>query len=142
MRAKQDGFTLLEALVAMVLLASVGMALLSWVNQLLFSLQRVETAQQRQDIIANALPFVRSLNFTQEPEGEVDLGLYQIRWQSALLEGPKNNVTQHGIQGNYEMTLYDVAVEVMQDDAVAATFSLRRLGWRQVKFTDDEGVNL
>ena len=62
MNCKHQGFTLLEAVVALVLIATAGMALLDWVNNNLMNLNRVQTLQQRNEAIRSALVFMESVN--------------------------------------------------------------------------------
>ena len=68
----QRGFSLLEAIVALALLASVGMALLSWLNGSLISLRRVQEVAAVQAAARDASnPALRqALNLLGPPGGD------------------------------------------------------------------------
>jgi len=136
---KQQGFTLLEVIVALVLIASTGMALLSWINTNLISLQRVQASQERQDAVRNALAWLDTLNPEKQPSGEASVGIYQIIWTSSPLETPIRGLNKWGSQGFYNVGLYQTEVEVQHDSTLLAKFSVRLVGYQQVKFvnTDD-----
>jgi len=134
----QRGFTLLEAIVALVLLASTGIALLSWINTNLMSLQRVQQAQQRQQAIQNALVFMETINPLEKPQGKETIGIYQIDWNATAIELPKDGVTSIGGISLFQVGLYETEVKVMVKKDLLAQFTLRQTGYKQVRqFKDD-----
>ncbi|MDM8558491.1 prepilin-type N-terminal cleavage/methylation domain-containing protein [Candidatus Parabeggiatoa sp. HSG14] len=135
---KQKGFTLLEAIVALVLVATVGIALLDWVNTNLISLQRVQAAQQRNDAIRNVLAFMDTVNPLEKPQGEETIGIYKISWNATAIELPKDGVSTTGGMSIFQIGLYDTKIEVHVNDVLTARFTLRQVGFEQVlKFEDD-----
>jgi general secretion pathway protein I len=131
--AAQRGFTLLEAIVALVLITTVGMALLSWMNTTLISAQRVQAAAQRDDAIRAGLAFINTVNPLADPRGEETLGSYRIRWRSSALDGPKDGTDVAGNLSYYQVGLYLMQVEMWQDQASLAQFDVRQIGWKQVR---------
>ena len=120
----QRGFTLLEAIVALVLIASTGMALLNWISTNLITLQHVQAAQQRNDATRNAVAFIETVNPIEQPSGENTIGIYKITWEAKEVE----------LQGNtimYQVGLYDMNVIVSSDKTLIAKFTVRQIGFKQ-----------
>ncbi|MEM7017407.1 MAG: type II secretion system protein, partial [Pseudomonadota bacterium] len=114
MKQKQSGFSLLEAIVALVIVATVGASLLSWINTNLISLNRVQAAQQRNTAIQNALAYIDTVNLTAAPQGNETLGIYTFQWQSTLVEPARTGTDNMGGPGIYELSLYNVVVVVLE----------------------------
>ena len=131
---KAQGFSLLEVIVALVLITSTGMALFSWMNTNTMSLQRVQFVQQRNIATRNALMYINTINPLQTPQGSTTLGSYIVNWNSKPLESPKDGMAHTGGQGFYQVGLYEVAVEVQDlDKQVLANFTVREVGYQQVR---------
>ncbi|OUD14311.1 prepilin-type N-terminal cleavage/methylation domain-containing protein [Thioflexithrix psekupsensis] len=129
----QRGFTLLEALVALVLIATVGMALLSWLNSSLDSLSRMEHAQRRIEATRNALAFIDTLNPMQNPQGEAEIGVYTFRWQANLVKPEQDGVNHLGAQSLYKLGLYQVTIDIFQFNQLITQLSLTQVGYEQVR---------
>lgn len=131
---KYSGFSLLEAIVALVLISSTGLALFSWMNTNTLSLQRVQSVQQRNIATRNALMYINTINPLQTPQGSTILGSYVVNWTSRVLEAPKDGVNNMGAPGFYQVGLYDVQVEVTDlEKQVLAKFNVRQVGYLQVR---------
>src|SRR3974377_946954 len=68
-RVQQRGFTLLEAVVALVLIGTTGMALMAWINTGLETVARVQDASARGEALRNALEQMQTVNPLLEPNG-------------------------------------------------------------------------
>ena len=100
------GFTLLEAIVALAIMALAGGAILAWVNTLLISLSRIEANEHRNYAIEQSIAVLESVNPMESPTGEQRFGDYQMLWNAKLLEPPKEAVNRFGIQGLFQVGLY------------------------------------
>ncbi|MDQ2702911.1 MAG: prepilin-type N-terminal cleavage/methylation domain-containing protein [Pseudomonadota bacterium] len=130
---RSRGFSLLEAIVAMAILAAAGMALFAAMAQ---SLQMVQRAQQARDVDAalrNALAWSESINPMEQPAGEQALGDWILRWDSAPLEPPRDGTTGYLALGLYQVGLYRMELELWHDGALQREATLHRAGWRQVR---------
>lgn len=129
----QRGFTLLEAIVALVLMASTGIALLNWINTNLITLSRVQQVQQRHEAIRNALAFMETINPSEKPTGEEVVGVYQFRWQARPVESPKEGRTPLGSISLFQVALYDTEIEIHLENNLLTRFTLRQIGFQQVR---------
>jgi general secretion pathway protein I len=129
---KQRGFTLLETIVALVLISSVGMALLSWVHNNLMNLQQIRNSNLR-----NTLSFMDTVNPSLLPSGEHQLGMFLIRWQANLVDGPKDGVNMEGRIGYFQLALYNTHITIISEEQTLAQFSLRQTGYQQVRTPED-----
>lgn len=130
------GFTLLEAIVSLVLLATTGLALLAWVNNHANNLGRLDAVLTREAARENALAWGSLLNPMQQPQGEHQLGEYRFTWTSTPLQPPRDGRTTDGGLGNFQVGLYRVLVEVHHGSNSLASVTLRQPGYRQVRFPD------
>jgi general secretion pathway protein I len=134
---KQRGFTLLETIIALVLISSVGMALLSWVHSNIMNLQQVRNANERNQAIRNTLSFMDTINPSLLPTGEHQLGMFLIRWQANLIDGPKDGVNMEGRIGYFQLALFDNQITILKDEQILTQFSLRQAGYQQVRSPED-----
>jgi general secretion pathway protein I len=130
---RQQGFSLLEAIVAMVLVATTGMALFAWINTNLISLGRAHAVTERAEAITNALAYMEHVNPAEQPEGRVTLGQLELEWQSKIIEPLKDGANHPMGLSDYQVGLYDMQVELQQEQKQLATFVLRQVGYRQVR---------
>lgn len=133
-RGKHRGFSLLEAMVALVVLSSAGMVLFSWINASIVSLRRVEDANVRSAATINALEFMQSVNPMLRPQGSMDLGAYELRWQSRELTTPLDGADYPRGIGPFQIALYDTTVSLHQHGgAYWFEFNLQQVGHRRVR---------
>ena len=135
-RSRQRGFTLLEAIVALVLIASAGIALYGWINANLISLSRVQAIRQRDAAIRNALAFMDTVNPMQTPQGKQVIGPYSLEWVAALLKPAVDGVGRTGGQSLFQVGLYETQVKVTDQNATSFEFSIRQVGYVQVRQLD------
>lgn len=130
---KTSGFTLLEAMVALVLITTTGLALLNWINTQLMTFEHIQQAHQRQVAIRNVLAFMATINPYERPKGEEILGNYTCHWQTQAVKLPKNGVSPTGELSVFEIGLYDTQVQVDLAATPIAQFTLRQVGFKQVR---------
>lgn len=130
---RQRGFTLLEAIVAMVIVASAGTALFSWLNTNLNTVYRIQQVQERDMAIRLGLEWMETINPSLEPHGSVDFEGYRIHWQGEPVEPPRDGAGLRGGQSLFQIALYQMLVRVEPPGQAAVEFTLRRTGYEQVR---------
>ena len=130
---RENGFSLLEAIVALVLLSSAGMAIFALVNTHLVSLGRIQQNAQNNHAIQITLEWVQQINPMETPEGESDLNGLHLQWHAKLIEPVKDSVKYPRGIGLYQVGLFDTDVSLFQDKIRLVQFTLRQVGYRKVR---------
>lgn len=126
------GFSLLEAIVAIVLISSSGIALYSWINSSLMSVNRARDVMDEQQIVRETLPYIQTINPMLSVNGNKRLGKYEISWNSTLLEPPRDGVDFPDGLSIYQVGLYDLHVTVKRED-LTITYQVRQVGYQKVR---------
>ena len=135
MRRAQTGFTLLEAIVALVVFTMGALALYGWLSTNIITLDRIRARQQMELTMHSALDLIRRTNPMDTPVGDRQAGKLKGSWVSAMLEQAKPNVVQSGRPGIFVVGLYEVSVRVSRNGQLLQTFQVRQVGWKQVMAT-------
>jgi len=133
-QTRQTGFTLLEAIVALVLISSAGLALFSWINGNIMALNRIHDVNARSEAAANILEYMDRVNPMLTPEGEAPLGAYSIKWRAQATSNITEGVGYPRGQSLYQMALYSTAVSVRQaSDKIWFELKLQQIGYKRVR---------
>ena len=134
----QQGFSLLEAIVALVLIATTGIALFDWINTNLISLHHIQQAQQRHEATRNALAFMETVNPQANPQDEKIIGIYKLSWKARELKPLKDGKSILGRRSLFKVGLYKTEVTVAVNNTLLSRFTLRQIGFEQVRKLDNE----
>lgn len=105
--AAQQGFSLLEAIVALVILAGSCMALFAWMNSSLTQLQRAELYVDAGPAIASASQYLKTVDLAQRPQGVFVSSGVEVRWQAVPIEAEVSRSAAYG-GSNFILSLYQV----------------------------------
>ena len=109
--ALSAGFGLLEAIVALALLAGTGVALFAWINQNLQAASRIRLHEQESRLLLSAQTLVGTVNPLQTPIGRLEVGGVSVAWESELVEPARDNATfSEGLGGPWRLGLYRLQV--------------------------------
>lgn len=133
LRSKQSGFSLLEAIVALVVFASVASALYAWLGVNLNALARVEAAREAREATQVGLAWLDIINPMAAPSGESNLGPYQLEWTSQILAQRTDAIGSAGEQSLYQVALFEVQLEIRGPMEEPVVLRVRRAGWEQVR---------
>lgn len=136
-RGTVAGFTLLEAIVALVVFTMGALALYGWLSTNTITLMRIRDRQQVEQALLSSLDLIRRSNPMKTPSGRREVGDLVVSWSSTPLEPPRPNVDQSGSPAIYMVGLYEVDVRVLRDQRELQTFRVRQVGWDQVRAVDD-----
>lgn len=139
-RLAQQGFSLLEAIVALTVMATCLLALYGWLFTSTFSLNRArDSALALQDARA-AMALVETVNPMAQPNGSREISSLQVRWKARPLTDRRIGMSRAGTPTQFDFRLYEMNVEVLRNNAVVTAFNVRRTGWEAARpiFPDDE----
>jgi general secretion pathway protein I len=133
--ARQRGFSLIEAVVALTLIATLGATLFAWVANSLSALARVEQAAAEDAARLNVLAYMHTVNPMQRPQGSADFGDLRIEWRTRALQPPQDQIGQSGGVGLYQVGLYETRVTATRpgESATWLDMTLQQAGWRKVR---------
>lgn len=131
---KQLGFTLIEAIVALVLIGTTGMALFGWINTNITTLNRVQETNAENAATINVLEYMNSINPMISPEGQANLGAYRLSWNAETVMEPRDGAGYpYGIS-LYQLGLYQTKITVQKPDGQFwFAFTLQQVGYKKVR---------
>lgn len=131
---RQNGFTLLEAVVAMVLISGAGAALFSWINTELDSVARLQQSNARAEAMVNVLELMHTVNPMLTPEGTVSFAAYRLTWTAREVTPMQDGLSYPRGISLYQLALYDTLVRVINPDGTPwFDFTLRQVGYKKVR---------
>ncbi len=126
----EDGFTLLETLVALVILSGVLLVFYNFLSTSLSGAGRVESASIAYDHQMNALELATMLNPMDKPTGAIDLGAYRISWTSQPVGGVQQSSGYPAGRGIFRVALYHVTFS-FPGDLETPPVEITRLGYHR-----------
>jgi general secretion pathway protein I len=127
------GFSLLEAIVALVIVTTTLTALFTWINTDLISLRRAEAVVASTVVMEEVQRQLRVENLGDASSGSFAAGDYTVTWRAAPVESTVPGRRSRGAIGLYDHTLYDVDVVIEGDGGVLRDFSIRQHRFRKVR---------
>jgi general secretion pathway protein I len=125
-----EGFTLIETIVALVILSTAVVVFYNFLSSQLNGAGRVEAAANAYDRRTNALELASAINPMATPQGTFDLGTYRILWTSQLLGDVHRSSRYPAGQGIFEVALYRMTF-TFPGDGDTAPISVTRIGYRR-----------
>jgi len=130
------GFGLLEAIVALTLLAGTGMVLFAWIHQSQDSLQRLRRTEQRARLQIEAVELLQAVNPAEKERGQLDQAGLHLQWTAELVEAPRGNASFAPPNvGPWLLGLYRVKVHAQssQDASLAVDFEQLLVGRQRLR---------
>ena len=109
------GFTLIETLVALVILAAALLAFCAFLASALNGAAGVERAGTIYDFRQNALALASVLNPMATPEGSFDLGGYRIHWRAERIGAEVQSGGFPSGKGPFKIALYRVHLDFPEE---------------------------
>lgn len=132
----ERGFTLIEVVVALLILATSGLMLFAWINQNLETASRLRDAQARAQLQIEGVAWLGLVNPMAEPQGERQQGDLNLNWTSTPVEAPRNEFDfGGGLFPRWEIGLYRVQATLRRGDSgLSVQWSQVIAGWRPANF--------
>ena len=130
---RQSGFSLLEAIVALSIMATTLLALYSWLSVNTMALNRTRSVANSLQDARSALAVVETINPMDQPRGERILPPLEIRWTARPISDRRTGMSRSGTPTQFDLMLYDVDVEVFRDRNLSREFTVRKAGWKAAR---------
>jgi len=137
------GFTLVEALVALVILAACLIGFYQFLATALDGAAAAERAATAYDHRQSALALAAAVNPMETPEGSFDLGAYRIRWRSQRLGTVRQSNAFPVGKGEFAIALYRIVFDFPGENGLPE-IEVTKLGYHRSAprgQTSGEGVN-
>jgi type II secretory pathway component PulJ len=133
----REGFSLIEALVALAVASMALIAIFALQQQLAQGQLRHQRALELVRLQRNALALTDELNPTLQPAGELVMaGGQRLRWTSRPLTAPRTqlDIGANAGEGRYELRLYRVEAQILDPRGrYLGSLGFDRLGWRPLR---------
>jgi len=133
LNTRQSGFSLLESIVALVILSMVVGALFAWQHVSYVTLDRARAHAERNEMVRSALAIMDHVNMLKQPEGERTAGSLAVKWSSKPVAPRRQGRTFSGHLSLFDLQLFTVRVMVLQRGRTVAQFRYRKLGYVQAR---------
>ena len=125
---RQAGFGLLEAIVALALLAGAGLALFAWIQQNLQAASRLQTHEIEARLLLSAQALVSTVNPMLQPAGTLEMPGLRLQWTAEPMEPVRRNLSATaGVPGAFALGLYRMDVRALD---VVSKVELRFEQWQ------------
>lgn len=128
-RHNEAGFSVLEAMIAMAILAAGFLPLLAVQVKFGDTVEKLETVDTRMKAYETAVRLVKAENFNQMPSGSFISSDFQIFWEASPIIKDKHVRTISGQPGAFTVSLYDVKLRIGYASGHSENIQLRGLGW-------------
>ena len=127
------GFTLLETMVALAILAGVAMAFYGLFNTNLAALARSHDVSRQALTVRAAVEHLASINPHEDGDGSISLHGLDISWTSRLLHPVRQSQTATGGRGYHEVGLYEIELAVSDAGRSLGAWRIRAVGYEKVR---------
>ena len=124
-RSPPAGFTLLEAVVALAIFAAGAMALYGLYGANLIGMSRARDVAGQLPIVEQAVERLALIDPRQQAEGAFAVGAAEVSWTAALVEPPRQSQSGSGYVGAFEIGLYQVDFDIVEDERVLGSWQVR-----------------
>jgi general secretion pathway protein I len=125
-----SGFTLIETIVALVILSAVTIVFYNFLSTSLNGARRVEQTAIAYDHHMNALELATAVNPMAMPAGTMKVGTYRIHWTSRLLGDIRQSSKYPAGRGVFKIALYRMTFD-FPDSVDIAPIEVTRMGYHR-----------
>tara|TARA_A100001011_G_scaffold392910_1_gene481536 strand:+ start:885 stop:1301 length:417 start_codon:yes stop_codon:yes gene_type:complete len=128
-RSKEKGFTLIEAIVALVILSGAMLVTFAWTDNVLRQTEKIVHRVDAHKILKNFLADLDSIDEIEVGEKFTQNENYSLMWKTELVdEAP--GVLSNGVKSNFDLSLFSVYIEIRRGGEMIAIYNTRKTGFR------------
>ena len=126
---QQLGFSLLEAIVALTIMATSLLALYAWLSTNTLALSRVQESAAALSDARAAMAIMDTVNPMSQPDGTRQLPPLEVHWTSSPLTDRRLGMSPTGGITQFDFRLYELTIEVRRNNQIVRDFKMRKVGW-------------
>lgn len=138
MSRHQKGFSLIEAIVALVVFSMAAIGIYSWINTNITTLNRLSDIAATESALNQAQERLKLIDLFSEQQGRFEVDGTQVDWKADLVEPIKNGTTATGAIGLYDLGLYQITLNLTRESRTTK-YIYRQVGYKQVRQMKIEG---
>lgn len=128
------GFTLLEAIVALTVMALALIPLITFIAQSSDQLMRAADANERSIVTQSVLALMDPINPMAEPEGVLPLDEdISVAWKSDTIVPPNDSALSGTLLPGFRVGFYGVTVLVTRGERPWFDFRMRKVGYQNLR---------
>lgn len=108
------GISLIEVIVALVVVSSFGAALFTWAGQTYKTANRAVELMGEIELERNVSELVHSINPAKRPEGKLDTDNHIYEWRSTVTRPPVDHVKHPAGLSPYQVSMHKLTVRVLR----------------------------
>lgn len=135
---KSGGFSLVEAIVALVVLSLVFTAVWGWFGTALTSTDRIEQALSLPEVYSQSMVYIELEPLEERRSGEIQVGEYLVNWQAS----PERSSDKESYrrQPAWIVTLFKVQGQIHFQGREISSFTTKVIRqWRDPNYVDFNG---
>jgi prepilin-type N-terminal cleavage/methylation domain-containing protein len=123
--SRVGGFTLVEAIVALVVLSMSLMATYGWIQlsaEMLIKTDEVSSQEVGLNLLVEDL---QGTDFSEQTAGEYEYGQLSFKWVAEPYEETRPGLSGTGLEAAWDHTLYVISIVIFRDSTLVANYRLR-----------------
>lgn len=126
---RQSGVTLLEAIIALALMATGAIVLFAWMSTNAQAVDRAAAQSSRLVVERSALAVIETINPMAEPRGQREFPGLRVAWQAREVAPVQPGRGPGGPSTVFDVALYELEVTASDGQRTSTRFTVRRMGW-------------
>ncbi|WP_083249948.1 MULTISPECIES: type II secretion system protein [unclassified Aeromonas] len=131
MKKANNGFTLIEVLIALTIMATVSALVFRFVGESSFRISRVDKVQERISFEENVFNSLQDINPLKVQSGSGEIGDQHYEWSAEPISGVFPIRSEDIAQPGYDLQMYKITVNYSLNKGSNRKFSFELIGWHE-----------
>ena len=131
---REAGFTILESLIALAIIAVTLIPICDMQISLLEKVRRQDAVRQQVADIRNGLVLLQAINVMERPAGRIAIGSGRyLRWSAVAETRVRRSLQFLQGEGSFDVALFRVSSRIEGGIGSTTSFEVEQVGWKQVR---------